>query len=275
MEEKLKMNKKSQRPKEPIIKKKRLIFRINRFLTNLYNFFYREGLKYNALSSEESIQLLLQSKKSLIRFGNGESEIIVGLDMGTQEYNKKLAQLLKEIIKNYNSECNYLLALTNWNLKKSVKQLKKENKFRLWRYMRYVFWRLKINKISMPFLETDMFRTGVVGLPISQIEKLWSDRRYIIIVHNTEEYYNWFKNKYSDRIVYFVQIPDKNFFSVLENTQSQIEQIIDSNRLNKKDLVVLISAGPGGKVLCYRLCQSDNAYTCYDMGNFFHMHYGE
>jgi hypothetical protein len=269
------MRNQSQRPKEPIIKRKRLIFRINRFLTNLYNLFHTQGFQYNALSSKESLEILLRSGKSLIRFGNGESEIIVGLDMATQEYNGELANSLKEIVKNYTKDCNYLLALTNWNLRKSTKQLKDENRFRLWRYMRYVFWKLHMNKISMPFLETDMFRKGPVGLSISEIEKLWRNRQSIIMVHNTKEYYDWFKNKYFGKKVYFVQIPDKNFFSVLKNTQSKIEQIINNNKIEKDDLLILVSAGPGGKVLCYNLCQPPFGYLCYDMGNFFHMHFGE
>jgi hypothetical protein len=269
------MNIKSQRPKEPIIKKKRLIFRFNRIMTNLYNIFFRDGLRYQSLSSEESLQILLKTGKSLIRFGNGESEILVGLDMATQEYNKQLASCLKKIAENYNPDCNYLLALTNWNLKKSVSQLKTENRFRLWRYMRYVFWKLRMNRISMPFLETDMFRVGEVGLPITQIEKLWKQKDHILIVHNTEEYFRWFSNRYSDKKVYFVQIPDKNFFSVIDKTKSQIEEIIKINKIEKNDLVILVAAGPGGKVLCYNLCNEGVNYLCYDMGNFFHMHYGE
>lgn len=266
---------KSQRPKEPIIKKKRFIFRVNRIITNLYNMFFRDGLKYNALSSEESLKALLQSNKSLIRFGNGESEILVGLDMATQEYSKELASGLKKIVKNYNPHCNYLLALTNWNLIKSVKQLKSENRFRLWRYMRYVFWRLRINKISMPFLETDMFRVGPVGLPLKEIERLWKNKKYIIIVHNTEEYFKWFSNKYIDKTTYFIQIPDKNFFSVIKDIEQKIKETINRDNIDKDDLLILLSAGPGGKVLCYNLCQEKANYLCYDMGNFFHMHYGE
>lgn len=269
------MKTKSQRPKEPIIKKKRLIFRINRFITNLYNFFVRDGLKYNALSSEESLKILLKSGKSLIRFGNGESEILVGLDMATQQYDKELALGLKKIVESYNPQCNYLLALTNWNLKKSVKQLKKENRFRLWRYMRYVFWRLRMNRISMPFLETDMFRVGPVGLPINEIEKLWSNKKNIIIVHNTAEYFRWFSNKYFDKTVYFIRIPDKNFFYFVNDAERQIKELISKNRIDNDDLLILVSAGPGGKILCYNLCQENSNYLCYDMGNFFHMHYGE
>lgn len=269
---------KSQRPKEAIIKKKRLIFRLNRFLTTLFNLFYRSPLRYYALSSEESLDILLKTKKSYIRFGNGESEIIVGLDMATQFYSKELKKGLLEIIKHYSPQCNYLLGLTNWNLTKSVKELKatpKKYKYKMWRYMRYVFWKYSMNKIEMPFLETDMFRVGPVGLMRDKIEKLWADISNIIMVHNSEEYFRWFSREYNNKKIYFIKIPDDNFFSVLYETQEEIIRLIKDNNINKDDLVVLVAAGPGAKVLCYNLCQKDGSYLCYDMGNFFHMHYQE
>lgn len=266
----------SERPEGPIIKKKRFFFRLNRLLTNLYNFFNREGLKYRALRSEESLQMLLESKKSLIRYGNGESEIIVGMDMATQEYDKELQKNLIKIIKEYSPYSNYLLALTNWNLTQSVSDLKaspKKRKYRMWRYMRYVFWRLGMDKINMPFLETDMFRVGHVGLSRDKTEKLWKDKSHIIMVHNNEEYFRWFQEGYKNNNIYFVKIPEKNFFSVLPETQGKIMRLIQDNNIDKNDLVILVSAGPGSNVLCYNLCQKDADYLCYDMGNFFHMHY--
>jgi hypothetical protein len=263
----------SQRPKKAIIKKKTLYFRFNRVVTNLFNFFYRKGLKYHALNSEESLQLLLKSKKTYIRFGNGESEILVGLDMATQIYDKCLQGALVKITKDYGPNCNYLLGLTNWNLTQSVKDLKTLRKFKIWRFMRYIFFKLEINKIDMPFLETDMFRSEAIGLPIKKIELLWKDTSNIIMVHNTEKYFRCFSKEYKDKHIYFVKIPDKNFFSVLSETQDKIIKIINDNNIYKNDLIVMVSAGPGANVLCYNLCQKNENILCYDMGNFFHTHY--
>ena len=266
----------SERPKEPIIKRKTLNFRVNRILTNLFNFFNRKGLNYQALSAEESLQMLLKTKKSYIRFGNGESEILVGLDMATQIYDKDLKKTLVKIIKDYSPPCNYLLGLTNWNLTKNVQELKatpKKRKYRMWRFMRYAFWKLGMNKIDMPFLETDMFRVKPVGLNREKIESLWADVSNIIMVHNSERYFQCFSKEYAKKKIHFVKIPDKNFFGVLPKTQEKIINVIKGNNISKNDLIIMISAGPGANVLCYNLCQKNENYLCYDMGNFFHMHY--
>ncbi|GAB6182653.1 GT-D fold domain-containing glycosyltransferase [Thermodesulfovibrio hydrogeniphilus] len=262
---------KSERPKEPILKKKRIFYRFNKLKVIIFNLLFKRGFKYNALSAEESLDLLLKTKKSLIRFGNGESEIIVGLDMGTQEYRKELRKKLIEIWKNYSENSPYLMALTNWNLTADIKELKRRGTFGIWRFMRYLLWKYKIEKSSLPYPETDMFRASEVTLPYEKIELLWKDFQNIIMVHNSNEYFNWFKNKNLDKKVWFVKIPDKNMFDVLNEIKSKILQLINYNDLPATNTVILLAGGPGGKVLCYELINL--GYRCYDMGNFFHTFY--
>ena len=267
---------KSERPKKAIIKKKTLKFRINRIKANLYNFFHRKGLDYRALDVDESLQMLLETGKSYIRFGNGESEILAGLDMSTQVYDKNLENGLVKIIKEYSSESNYLLGLTNWCLTRSIKDLKHApsgNLYLIWRFMRYIFHRLDMDRIKMPFLEADMFRIAPVGLPTDRIELLWAEKSSIIMVYNNRKSYQRFKEQHSNKEIYFVEIADRNFFGILPETEGKILSIIKDNRIRTGVLAVLVSAGPGSNVLCYNLCQRDDTILCYDMGNFFYMRY--
>jgi hypothetical protein len=233
-------------------------------------------LKYNALNSEASLDLLLETEKSYIRFGNGESEILVGLDMATQVYCKELENALKKIINEYNHGQNYLVGLTNWRLTQTVQELKAtpgRKAYKVWRFMRYVFWRQGMYKISMPFLEADMFREGSAGLSYEKIELLWKHSPNIIVVYNNEKTYQTFKDVYRRKNVYLIKIPDKNFYSVLTETQEKIIKLIKEQRMNKKEVVILVSAGPGSNVLCYNLCQEDNNVLCYDVGNMLYMHF--
>lgn len=267
---------KSERPKKAIKKKKTLNFRINRVKANLYNFFNRKGLDYTALDVDESLQMLLETGKSYIRFGNGESEILAGLDMSTQSYDKNLEKGLVKIIREYSSESNYLLGLTNWCLTRSIEDLKHApsgNLYLIWRFMRYMFHRLDMDRIKMPFLEADMFRVAPVGLPTDRIELLWAEKSSIIMVYNNRKNYQRFKEQHSDKEIYFVEIADRNFFNILHETEEKILTIIKDNGIGTGDLAVLVAAGPGSNVLCYNLCQRDDPVLCYDMGNFFYMRY--
>ncbi len=269
---------KTERPEKAFVKKKTLRFRYNRMLANIHNFFNRDRLNYKPLNKEESLKLLLETKKSYIRFGNGESEILVGLDMATQRYDRELEEGLVKIIKDYSPDCNYVLGLVNWALTKSVEEmnaLPEQNLFNIWKFMRYIFHKLDMEKIDMPFLEADMFRIGQAELTRGQIEQLWADKSSIIMIYNNEGHYERFKEKHSDKEVYFIKIPDRDFFRLLPEVQERIQAIIKDNRINKESLAVLVCAGPGSNVLCYNLCQRDDNLLCYDMGNFFHMRYPE
>ncbi len=269
---------KSERPDKVIVLKKTFAFRLNRALTGLINFFYRKGLDYQALTPEESLQMLLKTGKSYIRFGNGESEILVGLDMFTQVYSKDLKESLIKIIKDYSPDCRYVLGLTNWCLIQSVRNLKatpRKKAYKIWRFMRYMFWKLDMNKINMPFLEADMFRVGNVGLGLEKIELLWAEASHIIMVYNSENHFQRFRKRYRDKKIYFIKIPDKNFFDVLLPTQNRIIDLIKDKNINRNDLAILVSAGPGANVLCYNLCQKGNNFLCYDVGNLFYMHFQE
>jgi hypothetical protein len=266
---------KGQRPVRPLKRNKTIRYRFNKVYAAIFNSIYRDGLRYHALTPEESLQILLQTRKSLIRFGNGESEIMVGSGMGTQEYHKDLRRGLIEIIKNYSPQSNYLLALTNWQLCKSVDELKAtpgKKAYYIWRFMRYLYWRLGMDKIDMPFLEADMFRIGPVGLKKEEIKTLWQGISNIIIVYNSKKHFDLFRKEHKDKNVFFIQIPDKNFFYMIPQTRQEITDTIKGYSIDKGDLAVLVAGGPGANILCYNLCQRDGV-LCYDMGNFFHMHY--
>ena len=143
---------KTERPKKAIIKKKTLRFRMNRMRTNIFNFFNREKLEYTPLDKYESLQLLLKTGKSYIRFGNGESEILAGLDMATQVYDRELEKGLARIIKDYSPDSNYVLGLVNWALTLSVEEMKakqEQNLFHIWKFMRYIFHKLEMKKIKL------------------------------------------------------------------------------------------------------------------------------
>lgn len=266
----IKVEIKGQRPFVPIKRRRTLRAKILKRVADIFNFFYKGPMIYNSLNSQESIELLLRDRKSLIRFGNGESEIMAGFDMGTQRYHKDLRNSLIKILKEYSQDSRYFVALPNWNLTVDVKTLKERKNYSIWRYMRYFLWRFNIHKKSkMPYLEANMFRIEEKELSDDRIEKLWMPYKNLLLVHNSEEYFNWFSNKYPSKNMFFIKIPDRDFFFVLKEKQREILEVL--NNISKEDSVILVSAGPGGKVLCYNLSQM--GFLCYDMGNYFHMRY--
>lgn len=263
---------KNQRATNQFKIKRTLRAKILKRLADIFNFLYKKGMCYNALDSYNSLDLLLLTRKSYIRLGDGEFRIIAGFDQANQQYHPELRKGLIKIIKQYRPDSKYFLGLTNWNLTADINTLKKRKSYGIWRYARFFLWRFSIHKKSkMPYLETDMFRVGEVGLSNSEIERIWLPYEYIIIVHNSKEYFEWFKNKYPLKKMFFVKIPERDFFFVLNEKEQEILNIINYHKIPKEKLIILIAAGPGGKILCYNLINRD-FYVC-DMGHYFHMRY--
>ena len=96
-----------------IIKKFTTLYKNVKFLSsnslqNLYKDIVDTSVYYNSnaniklpkiLTSEETLDLLLSSNKSLIRFGDGEYSIIDGSDIPCQRYDKVLSGRLYDILK--------------------------------------------------------------------------------------------------------------------------------------------------------------------------------
>ena len=67
--------------------------------------------KAKILSSEETIDFACTGKKSIIRFGDGEFNIIQGGNVHYQEYNADLERDMLKILNEYSEKSPYLLCV--------------------------------------------------------------------------------------------------------------------------------------------------------------------
>jgi hypothetical protein len=223
------------------------------------------------LNSEDSLKKLTQTKKSYIRFGDAEAKLMLGGNWPTQIGSKELRQRLHLIFREYGEESAYLIGLANSRICRDREALKRIDRDRIWRNSRFLLRRILKDKQGAVFLEANMFRVGQDELSLSKIEALWNALRHVIIVHNNETSINWFRNHYPDIDTHLVKIPDKNMFSVVDETEENILNLISKHKMDQRSCAILLAAGAGGNVLNFNLCQRHGNYTCYDMGNFFHM----
>ena len=78
----------------------------------LFNYFSSfKKLKCIILDSENTVGLQLETKKSLIRFGDGEFNLLNKKDVHYQKYSLELAAELKKILLEYSIESNYIIAV--------------------------------------------------------------------------------------------------------------------------------------------------------------------
>jgi hypothetical protein len=226
------------------IKKTNLYFKmLYQFLTSIDCV---KNAKFSSL--EETVEIILKNRKSFIRFGDGEFDIIEGKNIHYQEYSEDLGCYLDKIIREYIDGGNggsYYVGMPNTFLTmKALRLLRSRLYLSCWSHARYYF--KKNYDKNIIYGNTCLFSEGNEHI----YEKIWNKANIdkVIFVHNSEVYAKKFEQIYNIKEV-FVKIPPKNAYT---DKNEIVENIID--RVTDKDKnMVLISAGPCGKVLVYEL----------------------
>lgn len=201
------------------------------------------------ITQEDMIDFIVKNNLSLIRFGDGEFCILERKDIHYQCYSKELAICLDNIIKEYIDSCGasrYCVGMPSFWLKvNALFLLKKRVYFSCWTHTRY-FFKKRYDK-NVVYTDAFLFKRNNEAV----YEKLWVNKgiQKIIFVHNDKKYALDFERKYGITTV-FVQIPYINAF---ESKDEILKNILAYSDRNQNQLI-LVSAGPCGKVLVYELC---------------------
>ncbi len=266
----LRKNKKGYKTKRNIKKKLQNIYRkcmvlpikVDRYLDRKK---YRRGgysKDMSILTPEQTIQLLEDKKKSIIRFGEGEIDYIKGEDLTFQDYDKRLSQRLLELLTvQEDGLCigipyffmNPVNNLTEYALQRALaiapkrkfikKKCKKEIQYIdasfLLPYETYLLEDYEKYYTRMQGMLKDVDVTVICGEGI--LDRLQYDALEVC------------------KSVEYIYAPSMNAFANYDNMLSQAMQV-DKSRL------VLIILGPTAKVLAYDLHKA--GYTAWDIGHY-------
>lgn len=215
----------------------KIYYFISTSIVLIYSFFFnKKKLRGVFLEDNESLNELLKSRKSLIRWGDGETKIFFGGDLYFQPNSISLFLSLREIIKTYGENSAYYLALPNAFLNTDKVSLVKSNKYFLWVHTRYLYSKYFKNK-KIFFLSSFMFREES-NLKNDVIEKLWKTETYIFFLHNNYKYYIDFCEKYPTKKVLFIEVSgaippnpthllaNGNFETLIEEAKSLYDYIV-------------------------------------------------
>ncbi|AOS98775.1 hypothetical protein ESP131_00010 [Exiguobacterium sp. U13-1] len=213
---------------------------------------FKGSKKAKYLDFQKTVEFIIKDKISLIRFGDGEFNIIGKKDIHYQNHSLELENELKGIIENYNNNninSNYLLCMPRYFFESSGYEIAKKRVFvSSWSFSRYLFNK-KFDK-NLIYGDSFVFSKGNEQI----YEKIWSDQRIsnVIFVHNKIEYGEKFALKYSKNVTN-IEIPDSNAFEYKDEIINDIYKNLQGN----KEILVIISAGPLGKVLVKELSEDD------------------
>lgn len=216
-------------------------------------------LKINFYSRESLGQELLTGK-SVIRLGDGEMGILHGKDISYEAYNKELKKKLIDIIKNYKKDSKYILSIPLF-IKDTNRQLRNKNILHYWLPFKVEFKRRFNKKLKYANAHTFYIKSFFENYLASYLKD-----KYIIVLTTGSnikklepEFCKRFKN------IYFLEAKEPNPFQWYKKNKKEIIEIIERNvNVVKKDFVILISAGPAGKILAYDF--SNLGYQSLDIG---------
>lgn len=200
------------------------------------------------LGAEETKSLILNSRKSVIRLGDGEFNILEGQSIHYQQYSDALRNSLNCIIDQYIDAPNlqnYILCMPGEFFRCNGLKLFPMRVFiAVWSSPRYLFKKLYDRKIV--YGEAFLFAKENEDI----YKQIWLDGQIenIIFVHNKEVYAQNFENQYKINTK-FIPVPSQNAF---EHKDQTLQEILNQAATLENPLV-LISAGPCSKYLVYKL----------------------
>ncbi len=222
------------------------------------------GYRYPILASdEELVDKITKERRSLIRFGDGEFEIMKGKErLPYQRVERELSERLREIISASNENILIGVADNYGNLDRYADETVQGIRAYMTEETRAfhlsvldldrVYYNAYVFKTFMPYRDKEKTAERV-----ALIQRIWEGRDIVII--EGEKTRTGYHNDLFDNAKSI-----KRLLCPACNAYSKYDEILACSRKLNKDDLILVVLGPAGKVLAYDLVQ--DGYQVVDIG---------
>ena len=225
-------------------------------MTNYLNTGYMNKVQWY---SQDGIFDAIFAGKSVIRIGDGEIGLLNGGQVSYQRYVQGLASELKECIKRYKPDSPYILALPLF-VEYSNRELRHtKGGIACWLPLK-IMYRLIFNKKAQ-YMDAHFFYEKK---NLDVLVSTFLIKKKIIINTTLENIRKIEKNNRNLDIVASVVSQTPNPYDLYLDTKQKISAIITEYKGDKKDVIILCSSGPMGKVLAYYFTL--RGIQCIDIG---------
>jgi hypothetical protein len=194
------------------------------------------------LYTEQEISALVSEGKSIIRFGDGEINLLLNLQNHYQPYDPVLKKMLTRIVATYDSESPYILSVPRF-IRSSNLELRTIGKFNVWLPLKVMFL-LKFPK-NVPYMDAhnfyydEYFERVIAPLLVEKTVVLITKQETIALQSKNE------KIPWKD--FQFVPTPAEYSLSSYEHITSDIDAKLAA--FDPNTVVLLFALGPVGKNL--------------------------
>lgn len=216
-------------------------------------------LRPDMYNVSETLKLLTTTELSIARYGDGELMIIDGENIPFQKYDKVLAEKLKEILKNENSNLLVGIPYTYFYSKYTSSINDEEKSYRFFRVPKLRRQILEDINTNTKYCSAEV-STLVVGSDkvYNEFRKIWANKNIVVVtcssVWNAVKY-NIFDNA---KEIYNIWVPNKHAWTENDRVLSEIQKF-------SKDTIVILMCGPSATVWANDL--SKFGYRALDIGH--------
>lgn len=222
-----------------------------------------ESRKSEVLSPEETVQLLMDSPKSFCRFGDGEFMLMLGSDIGFQEYDPELALALWEIFSASNANLYVGIPYQQFETPDSFNLCIREFYYTSGQWIRRFLYKYLPNNREL-YIDTGFnqvyqtyFHFNFAGY-YNKIKSLFSGKN-LTIISGQDILQGMDHDIFADAAsIEHIHGPKQNAFREYDKILERAMQI-EKNRL------ICVILGPTSKVLVRDLTKA--GYTAWDIGH--------
>lgn len=220
--------------------------------------------KYNIATPIETVEEIVNGKKSISRFGDGEFDMIYGIGMNYQKYDSKLAKRLEEIVLSENE--NILIGLPNVvNLDYCKEYTGFATEFWPNWINKYKFKLVRLLKHNRKYYSTQITRFYLdykdkshTAEYVKELKKIW-DGRDVVIIEGMQSRLGVGNDLFDNmKSIQRIICPSENAFDIYDRILNEALKI-DKNKL------VMLALGPTATVLSYDLAKA--GYQAVDIGH--------
>ena len=211
------------------------------------------------MSTEETLNEILNKNKSIGRFGDGEFNIIFGTNIRFQIFNKTLQEFLLKVL---NTDIpNFLVGiipLTNITNSYWINYIN-ENKFKLLKIINKN--KIYYNSLITRFFSDSRLNKVEIKNYIMKFKQIWNNRNILIIEGEKTRLGIGNDLLNNCKSIKRIICPTKNAFNVF----TKVYDFVKNLKLDR-NILILISLGPTASVLSYEIHKL--GYQTLDFGHF-------
>ncbi len=225
---------------------RRYFFTNPRYVLSYLAHFWWDSFTFNVkLMSEDEFIDHIKDGKSLIRIGDGEVNLMLGLKNHYQIFSPFLQKEMFNIVQMYSDKSPYILSVPRF-VNTSNKELKSMGKFQVWMPLKVMFG-IYFNK-SITYLDAhsfyyDEYLERTIGQAIVNKKVVLITKEATINKQSNNKKLPW---PFFATII----VPEEESLDSYAAIESEIERVVVG--VDKKELVLLFAMGPVGKVMIYK-----------------------